>query len=177
MTTKTVTDSQEYPSKDVDLDTADVIKTVTIPGKTGVQIKISGVSYQIANSTSGVASTILVSLTCNGKTTAYDKYGVATTDYKTRTYGNWTYAGDAGKDVVITWKLITDSSASPAKVKGITYTYDAGADTVTPTPTPTTTYILIAKYTSRDAALADLAKVKGTSTATYIADSVSTTTS
>ena len=66
MTTKTVTDSQEYPSKDVDLDTADVIKTVTIAGKTGVQIKVSGVSYQIANSTSGVASTILVSLTCNG---------------------------------------------------------------------------------------------------------------
>ena len=173
MTTKTdSSDTTEYKSTDVDLDTTNAIKTVTIPGKIGVQTKISGVSYQIANSTNGVASTILISFTCNGKTTAYDNYGTATTDYKTRTYSNWTFTGDAGKDVVISWKLITGSSASPAKVKGITYTYDAGADTVTPTPTPTTTYILIAKYTSRDAALADLAKVKGTSTSASIADSV-----
>jgi len=114
----TNTDIQEYPSYDTK---GKVVKTSTVGGKEGKQIKITEVSLKIASEKSNVKASVMISV--NG--VDYAGWSDDNTDYgDVRVYNRYPFEVDAGKDAVLTWTLTTENKKYPAKIKQASYTFE-----------------------------------------------------
>ena len=114
----TNTDIREYPSYDTK---GKVVKTSTVGGKEGKQIKITEVSLFAKSSKDKVNATIAVSV--NG--TDYAVWIVNTTDYgDVRVYNKYPFVVDTGQDAKIAWTLTTADKRYPAKIKQASYAFE-----------------------------------------------------
>ena len=114
----TNTDIQEYKSYDT---VGKIVKTSTVGGKEGKQIKITEVSLKIASGKKNVTASVMISV--NG--VDYAGWSNSTTDYgDVRTYNRYPIEVDAGKDAVLAWTLTTANKTYPAKIKHASYTYE-----------------------------------------------------
>ncbi len=128
----TITDPEVYQTAGTK-----VVKTVTIPGQPGKQIKIEAWTASIANKTKGVRTTLTTYMKYSGKRFAVAGWGATTTEYTPRSYNKYSYTADAGEDVILQWELKTDKSTSVALMKDAAYAYsyvDSGVTPVTETP-------------------------------------------
>lgn len=130
----TNTDSGEYKSYDTK---GKVVKTSTIGGKAGKQIKVTEVSLYAASGKDGIKATVTVSI--NG--TAYAVWIVDSTDYgSVRTYNKYPSLVDVGKDAVLSWTLTTADKRYPVKIKQPLYIFEyidaEGTTEETPAETP-----------------------------------------
>lgn len=113
----TNTDTQEYKSYD---EKGKIVKTVTIPGEEGKQIKVEAVSLQLYSGKSTIINNTVVAI--NGEPWAawnWDDAGYS----NSKTYDTYPYLIDAGKDAVITWVMKTSDKRYAAKIKNVAYTY------------------------------------------------------
>lgn len=114
----TNTDTQEYKSYD---EKGKIVKTSTIKGEEGKQIKVEAVSLQLYSGKSNVINNTIVAI--NGEPWAawnWDDAGYS----DSKTYDTYPYVIDAGKDAVITWTMKTSDKRYAAKIKNVTYTYE-----------------------------------------------------
>jgi len=114
----TVTDPEVYQTLG-----EKVVKTVTIPGQTGKQIKVESWGISLANKTKGVKTTATTYMKYSDKKFAVAGWGADDTDYTSSTYDKYSYSGDIGKDVILQWKLKTENSKSAALMKNASVTY------------------------------------------------------
>ena len=114
----TVTDPEVYQTLG-----EKVVKTLTIPGQPGKQIKVEAWGISLANKTKGVKTTATTYMKYSDKKFAVAGWGATDTDYTSSTYDNCTYNGDTGKDVILQWVLKTANSKSAALMKNASVTY------------------------------------------------------
>ncbi len=114
----TDTDIQEYKSYD---EKGKIVKTATIKGEEGKQIKIEAVSLQLCSGKEGVTNNTVVSI--NG--TPYAAWNYTSAIYSdVLTYNKYPFMVDAGKDAIITWALKTSDKRYVVKAKNAAYTYE-----------------------------------------------------
>ncbi len=118
ITMATNTDSGEYKSYDTK---GKVVKTSTVGGKAGKQIKVTDVSLYAASGKDGINAPIMISI--NGE--EYAGWVATKADYgDLRVYNKYPYEAEAGKDAIISWTLTTANTKYPAKIKQLSYTFE-----------------------------------------------------
>ncbi len=118
ITMATNPDSREYKSYNTD---GKVVKTSTVGGKSGKQIKVTEVSLYAASGKDGINAPIMISI--NG--TDYAGWIANKADYgDLRVYNKHPYTVDVGKDMVMSWTLTTANTKYPAKIKQLSYTFE-----------------------------------------------------
>ena len=154
----TETDSQVYQTAD-----SKVVKTATIKGQPGKQIKVESWTASIANKTKGIKTSLTTYMKYSGKRFAVAGWGATTTEYTPQSYNKYSYTADAGEDVILQWELKTDKTNSTAFMKDAAYTYfyvDVVGTPVTETPvTEKKEFIIIECKESETADL--VTKIKG----------------
>jgi len=132
----TNTDIQEYPSYDTK---GKLVKSATLPGKEGKQIKIEAVSIQLYSGKKGVTNNTVVSV--NG--TPYAAWNYETAAYSdVLTYNKYPFIVDQGKDAIITVTEKTSDAKIVVKCKNFAYTFSY-VDVATPTPADETKKSLV----------------------------------
>ena len=100
----TITDSEKYQTAST---TGKVVKTMTITGVAGKQIKVESESVSLANEKSGIQTTATVYMKYADKKFAVAGWGVTDTEYTPRDYKKYSYTATTGKDVILQWELKT----------------------------------------------------------------------
>jgi len=114
----TNTDIREYPSYDTK---GKVVKTSTVGGKEGKQIKITEVSLFAKSSKDKVKASVMISV--NG--VDYAGWTVDDTDYgDVRIYNKYPFVVNAGESAKLAWTLTTANKRYPAKIKQASYTFE-----------------------------------------------------
>jgi len=115
----TITDSDKYQTESTE---GKVVKTMTIPGQPGKQIKIESESVNLANSKVGVRTDLMIYMKYGSTKFAVSGWGVTSVDYTPKDYDTYAYTGDVGKDVILQWELKT-GTGGVAKMKDASCVY------------------------------------------------------
>jgi hypothetical protein len=162
------TDIKEYPTYSTE---GQVLKSVTLKGKEGSQIKIEAVSLQLYSGKKDVTNNTVVAV--NGTPYAAWNYNIA--QYSdVLTYNKYPFLVETGKDAVITWTVKTSQKGIAAKIKTTSYTYSY-VDVETPVVPEEGTEkgsIIIIKYPSKSEAEEALKTIQTSYESAYIADEV-----
>lgn len=142
----TLTDPEVYQTVST---SGKVVKTMTIPGVSGKQIKVESESVNLANSKEGVRTDLMIYMKYGSTKFAVSGWGVTSADYTPKSYDTYAYTGDVGKDVILQWELKTADAKYAAKMKDASCVYSlipAEENTVVETPAEDTVTEETKKY-------------------------------
>lgn len=141
----TISDSGVYKTEST---SGKVVKTMTIPGQPGKQIRVESESVNLANSKEGVRTDLMIYIKYGSTKFAVSGWGVTSADYTAKSYDTYAYTGDVGKDVSLQWELKT-AVGGYAKMKDASCVYSiipAEETAVGETPAEDTTAEEVKKY-------------------------------
>ena len=116
----TITDPEVYQTAST---TGKVVKTMTIPGVSGKQIKVESESVSLANGKEGVRTDLMIYMKYGSTKFAVSGWGVTNADYTPKSYDTYAYIGDTGEDVILQWELKTANTKYAAKMKDASCVY------------------------------------------------------